>query len=55
MESDGFQKGSVDALLGGGVAAAQAGWPEGTKKPGAALVLTIKMMSQTIGLWPTLG
>src|SRR5947208_3444863 len=25
------------------------------KKTGAALVLTIKMLSQTIGLWPPLG
>jgi hypothetical protein len=47
--------GSVDALLGGRVRGAQAGRPKEAKKPGAALVLTIKMVSQTIGLWPPLG
>src|SRR4249920_1739660 len=42
MESDGIQRGAADALLGGGARTAQAGRPGAAKKPGAALVLTIK-------------
>src|SRR4029078_1017744 len=54
-ESVGFQTGSVDALLGGGAAAMQAERTGKPKKPGAALILTIKIVSQTIGLWRVLG
>jgi len=50
-----FRIGSISAHLGGAVPAAQAERPADAKKLGAALVLTIKMVSQTIGLWAALG